>query len=95
MLLKCDHPQIGITLRIHGNLLHSEFGSRHELYERNYSGSHEDARVQLLGASGAMGIMEMMEGLADKCMSEYDLDGWTSDKFLNPADVSAIGKFNF
>lgn len=75
--------------------LGSEFGSRHELYERNYSGSHEDARVQLLGATGAMGIMEMMEGMADKCMSEYDLDGWTSDKFLNPTDVSAIGKFNF
>ena len=75
--------------------LGSEFGSRHELYERNYSGSHEDARVQLLGGAAAMGILDMMEGMADQCMSEYDLDGWTSDKFLNPADVSAIGKFNF
>ena len=73
----------------------SEFGGRHELYERNYSGSHEDARIQCVGVASMTGTLEMMEGMADRAMSEYDLDGWTSDKFLNPTDVSAIGKFNF
>lgn len=72
----------------------SEFGGRHELYERNYGGNHEQIRIESLLASQAMGITDQMEALADKCMSEYDLDGWTSPDFVNPADVSVIGKLN-
>jgi aromatic ring hydroxylase len=73
----------------------SEFGGRHELYERNYAGSNEATRVELLGAAQGMGIMDTLEGYVDNCMSEYDLDGWTSSDFINPTDVSAVGKYNF
>ena len=73
----------------------SEFGGRHELYERNYAGSNEATRVETLGAFQAMGIMDTLEGYAGDCMSEYDLDGWTMPGFINPTDVSAVGKYNF
>jgi aromatic ring hydroxylase len=55
----------------------TEFGGRHELYEINYSGSHEEIRrFALLGAL-ASGECERWKSLADSCMAEYDLDGWT------------------
>jgi 4-hydroxyphenylacetate 3-monooxygenase len=72
----------------------SEFGGRHELYERNYAGNHEQIRYETLAASQATGTMDQMEALVDTCMSEYDLDGWTMPGFINPTDVSVVGKFN-
>ena len=33
----------------------TEFGGRHELYERNYAGNHENTRVELLSAQVASG----------------------------------------
>jgi 4-hydroxyphenylacetate 3-monooxygenase len=62
----------------------SEFGGRHELYEVNYSGSHEEIRrFALLGAI-ASGQYESWKGFADSCMAEYDLDGWTVSDLVNP-----------
>ena len=72
----------------------SEFGGRHELYERNYAGNHEQIRYETLAVSQATGTMDQMEALVDTCMSEYDLDGWTMPGFINPTDVSVVGKFN-
>jgi 4-hydroxyphenylacetate 3-monooxygenase len=57
----------------------SEFGGRHELYEINYSGSHEEIRrYALFGALGT-GNYDRMKAFAEQCMSEYSLDGWTAD----------------
>jgi aromatic ring hydroxylase len=68
----------------------SEFGARHELYEVNYSGSHEEIRrFALLGAL-ASGQYERWKNFADSCMAEYDLDGWTVPDLINPDDVSAL-----
>jgi len=68
----------------------SEFGARHELYEINYSGSHEEIRrFALLGAQ-ASGQAEHWKSFADSCMAEYDLDGWTVPDLVNPDDVSAL-----
>lgn len=55
----------------------SEFGGRHELYERNYSGNHENVKAELLFAAQARGGVSAMRGLADEFLAEYDLDGWT------------------
>jgi 4-hydroxyphenylacetate 3-monooxygenase len=55
----------------------SEFGGRHELYERNYAGSHENTRVELLFAQMANGELDDHRALVDECLAEYDLDGWT------------------
>jgi 4-hydroxyphenylacetate 3-monooxygenase len=72
----------------------SEFGSRHELYERNYGGSHEAVRAQILDAHEANGLTDMYRSFADQCLAEYDLDGWTTPDLINPDDVNMIGKFN-
>ncbi|RCG31445.1 Pyoverdin chromophore biosynthetic protein pvcC [Sphaerisporangium album] len=55
----------------------TEFGGRHELYERNYAGNHENTRVELLFAQMASGQVDGYKAFVDKCLSEYDLDGWT------------------
>ena len=41
----------------------TEFGGRHELYERNYSGNHEGVRAELLFAAEASGAADADEGL--------------------------------
>ena len=55
----------------------SEFGGRHELYERNYAGNHEEVRVSLLQAQESSGLVAEFEAFADECLAEYDLDGWS------------------
>ena len=62
----------------------SEFGGRHELYERNYAGNHEDIRIQALTGARRNGNMDRMIGLADRCMAEYDEQGWVGDTWLQP-----------
>jgi two-component FAD-dependent monooxygenase len=55
----------------------TEFGGRHELYERNYAGNHENTRIELLTAQQASGRLDDYKAFVDQCLSEYDLDGWT------------------
>ena len=68
----------------------SEFGGRHELYERNYAGNWEDVKLQRLMGVNATGEAEKMKAMVDRCLSEYDLDGWTAAGWVNPSDVSAL-----
>jgi 4-hydroxyphenylacetate 3-monooxygenase len=62
----------------------TEFGGRHELYERNYAGNHEDIRIQVLTGARRSGAMAAMTDLVDKCMAEYDENGWVDEHWLNP-----------
>jgi 4-hydroxyphenylacetate 3-monooxygenase len=62
----------------------TEFGGRHELYERNYAGNHEDVRIQTLSGTWRNGSMDQMIALVDACLADYDEDGWTSDTWINP-----------
>ncbi len=68
----------------------SEFGGRHELYERNYFGNNESIRFETLMVAEATGAAAKMKGFAEACMAEYDLNGWTVPDLVNPDDVSAI-----
>jgi 4-hydroxyphenylacetate 3-monooxygenase len=54
----------------------TEFGARHELYEINYSGNHEQVRMDVVNFSRRNNLIEQFQGFADSCMAEYDLDGW-------------------
>jgi len=54
----------------------TEFGGRHELYERNYSGNNEQVRIDVLNFAKRRGIMDDCHRLVDQCMSDYDLNGW-------------------
>src|SRR6202012_718037 len=57
----------------------TEFGGRHELYERNYAGGWEDIRAQTLTGAEKGGDMAKMEALVDQCMAEYDENSWTDE----------------
>ena len=66
----------------------TEFGGRHELYEINYSGSHEEIRRYALFGAMASGQVANFKGFAEQCMAEYDLHGWTVPDLINPDDVN-------
>jgi 4-hydroxyphenylacetate 3-monooxygenase len=65
----------------------TEFGGRHELYEMNYAGNHEDIRIQAIWNARGSGALDRMIALADACMADYDENGWTGDTWLDPDDV--------
>src|SRR6187455_1993241 len=70
----------------------SEFGGRHELYERNYFGNHESIRFETLLVADVTGATKRYKGFAEQCMAEYNLDGWTAPDLVKSDDVSAIVK---
>jgi 4-hydroxyphenylacetate 3-monooxygenase len=70
----------------------TEFGGRHELYERNYSGNHENIRLEVLLQAMATGQAEQFKGFAERCLAEYDLDGWTAPDLINPDDVNLVAR---
>jgi 4-hydroxyphenylacetate 3-monooxygenase len=72
----------------------TEFGGRHELYERNYAGNHEAVRFETLLTATAMGEVDKYKAFADECLSEYDIDGWNVPDLINPDDVNVIMKKN-
>jgi aromatic ring hydroxylase len=55
----------------------TEFGARHELYERNYSGNNEQIRLDVLNFARVKGHLDDFKPFADQCLSEYDLHGRT------------------
>src|SRR5262245_12018043 len=57
----------------------TEFGGRHELYERNYAGNHEQIRVDAVNFARRAGVLDQCAALVDQCLADYDLDGWTND----------------
>ena len=66
----------------------TEFGGRHELYERNYAGSHETIRFEPLFAAQADGTAQAMKDLVEQCMAEYNIEGWLAPDLINPTDVN-------
>jgi 4-hydroxyphenylacetate 3-monooxygenase len=68
----------------------TEFGGRHELYERNYAGNHENVRAEMLFAADAQGVTAGIRELADTFLAEYDLDGWTVPDLVGNDDVSFL-----
>jgi aromatic ring hydroxylase len=68
----------------------TEFGGRHELYEINYSGSHEEIRRYALFGALASGQYDRWKQFAESCMAEYDLDGWRAKDLVNTGGLSAL-----
>lgn len=68
----------------------TEFGGRHELYERNYFGNHESIRFETLMVADLTGQSAKYKGFAEQCMAEYDLDGWTVPDLVSPDDINLI-----
>jgi len=70
----------------------TEFGARHELYEMNYSGSHEVIRVFQLQQAQSNGALKQMEALVEQCMADYDENGWRHPAYRDGSDISVLGK---
>jgi 4-hydroxyphenylacetate 3-monooxygenase len=70
----------------------TEFGGRHELYERNYAGAAETIRVVSWQMAQASGQAAQFKGFAEQCMAEYDLNGWTAPDLITPEDVNLFLK---
>jgi 4-hydroxyphenylacetate 3-monooxygenase len=68
----------------------TEFGGRHELYEINYSGSHEEIRRYALFGALASGQYDRWKQFAETCMAEYDLDGWKAKDLVDTSKISAL-----
>ena len=66
----------------------TEFGGRHELYERNYAGAAETIRVVSWQMAQASGQARRLKQFAEACMAEYDVDGWIVPDLITPNDVS-------
>ncbi|WP_430787984.1 4-hydroxyphenylacetate 3-hydroxylase family protein [Actinoplanes sp. G11-F43] len=68
----------------------TEFGGRHELYERNYSGNHENIRIELLMSQMVSGDADRHRSFVDDCLAEYDLDGWTVPDMADFPDLRRV-----
>ncbi len=64
----------------------TEFGGRHEIYERNYSGNNEQMRLDTVAFAKQRGIIQTCTKLVDQCMSDYDLRGWTDSTWTFQRD---------
>jgi 4-hydroxyphenylacetate 3-monooxygenase len=78
------HVQRIKMLKLLWDSIGTEFGGRHELYERNYAGGWEDTRLAVLHEAERSGSMKSMKDMVDQCMADYDQNGWTGNTWLNP-----------
>jgi len=70
----------------------TEFGGRHELYERNYAGAPETVRLIAWQMAQDSGRAAQFKGFAEQCMAEYDLEGWTAPDLVTPDDINLFLK---
>lgn len=68
----------------------TEFGGRHELYEVNYAGNHENIRCETMFHAEATGAADKFKAFADEALSDYDLNGWTNPTWINSHKKEAI-----
>jgi 4-hydroxyphenylacetate 3-monooxygenase len=87
-----DYKERIKVMKLLWDAIGTEFGARHELYEMNYSGSHELIRVFQLQQAQGNGALKAMEALADQCMADYDEDGWTHPAYHDSSDISLVAK---
>lgn len=72
-------------LKLVWDAIGTEFGGRHELYERNYSGNAEQVRLDALRWATRRGCLARYEALVQNCLDDYDLDGWRRGPWRDPA----------
>ena len=85
-----DYKQRIKVMKLLWDAIGTEFGARHELYEMNYAGSHELIRLFGLQQAQASGSLKEMEDLVDKCMADYDEDGWKDPAYHDGKDISVL-----
>ena len=68
----------------------TEFGGRHELYEVNYAGNHENIRLEALAHADATGLANQYKSFVDSAMSDYDLNGWTNETWKQTSSLEKV-----
>jgi 4-hydroxyphenylacetate 3-monooxygenase len=62
----------------------------------NYAGNHEDIRIQALWNARSSGTLDEMIGLAERCLADYDENGWRDlawrDAGASLAEMPALGR---
>lgn len=66
----------------------SEFGARHELFERTYAGSFDNVRIDNLFLAEHDGDRARCTDLVDRALSDYDLEGWKRAPWAGAGDGS-------
>ena len=66
------------VMKLLWDALGSEFAGRHELYERNYAGNHEEIKLHLQAMARTDGSLGSMTDLVDTCLADYDETGWVN-----------------
>jgi len=87
-----DHKARIKTMKLLWDAIGSEFGARHELYEMNYAGSHELVRLFALQQAQAAGSLAAMQAFAERCMADYDENGWRDPAYFDASDVSLVNR---
>jgi 4-hydroxyphenylacetate 3-monooxygenase len=87
-----DYKQRIKIMKLLWDAIGTEFGGRHELYEMNYAGSHELIRLFALQQAQGSGALKEMEALVERCMADYDENGWTTEGYYNGDDVSIVAR---
>ena len=82
-----DYKERIKTMKLLWDAIGSEFGARHELYEMNYAGSHELVRLFPLQQAQGTGQLREMTAFADRCMADYDENGWLDPDYISNDDV--------
>ncbi len=80
------------TLKLLWDAIGTEFGGRHELYEINYAGNQDEIRLQCLRHAQGSGALAKMTELVDKCLSDYDQNGWLVPHLHNNDDINVLDK---
>lgn len=73
-------------LKLAWDAIGTEFGARHELYERNYSGNGEQIRLDALKWATMRGSIARSEAFVEKCMGDYDETGWVRGPWRETAE---------
>jgi 4-hydroxyphenylacetate 3-monooxygenase len=79
-------------LKLLWDAMGTEFGGRQELYERNWTGSDEGTRFDALQIARRTGRADEFMAFADKCLADYDLDGWRVPGYVDRSDVNIFTK---
>jgi 4-hydroxyphenylacetate 3-monooxygenase len=87
-----DYKERIKVMKLLWDAIGTEFGARQELYELNYAGNQEVVRMFPLQLAQASGALKDMEALVDRCMADYDEDGWKDPAYHGSDDVSVLGK---
>ena len=70
----------------------TEFGGRHELYEVNYAGNHENINMEALFHFEASGAAQQQINFVDSALNDYDLQGWTNSTWAEVSGSKSVIK---